>query len=244
MLNRLFAALFLSLLVMPLTAEAKRLRFSGYDFKVKEGRGLGPGPNDWAASQAFVDGQGRLHLKFSEKNGKWYAGEISSISRFGFGTYEMEFTGDIGGQDKNVVFGFFNYPTADVGPDATNEIDIEFARWGNPSYKPLNYTIWPVKATLKPAHKTFSFPKGVKRSVHRFVWKRKSIAYTCLELNDDGDVVSKVQWTYAPADFADRIGSQPMPFHFDLWGFRGQSPSDGNPVEVIINSFRFTPFGE
>ena len=37
------------------------------------------------------------------------------------------------------------YPTPDVGPDGTHEIDIEFAKWGVPDAKIGNYTVWPVK---------------------------------------------------------------------------------------------------
>lgn len=222
-------------------AQAKRLRFSGYDFKIKEGKGMGPGPNDWAASQAFVDTSGRLHLRFSKKQGKWLAGEVQSISKLGFGTYEIEFEGDIGGQDKNVVFGFFNYPSADVGPDATNEIDVEFARWGSRSNMPLNYTVWPARTGIRNAHKDFAFPKGVRKSIHRFTWKADSVAYESWEVLDGGSTGRSTSWTFTPANYADRISSSPMSIYFNLWGFHGREPSDGDPVEVIVNNFTFTP---
>ena len=32
-----------------------------------------------------------------------------------------------------------------------------------------------------------------------------------------------------------------MPIFFNLWGFRGQAPSDWEPVEVIIHKFTYTP---
>lgn len=221
---------------------AKRIRFSGYDFTVKAGEGIGPGPNRWAASQVKVDGQGRLHLFYSRnEDGLWTAGEIQSVSRFGYGTYEMEFEGDIGGQDKNVVFGFFNYPSADVGPDATNEIDVEFARWGDRANKPLNYTVWPVKRGVKQTSKTFSWPRDVARSRHTFVWSRKSVNYTSELLDSDGDALKTVTWRYAPTDYQDRIASKPMSIFFNLWGFRGKPPANGFPVEVIVTKFKFTP---
>ena len=225
-------------------AESKRLRFSGYDFKIKQARNMGPGPNDWASSQAFVDRQGRLHLRFSEKKGKWLAGEVSSVSRFGFGTYEMVFTGDIGGQDRNVVFGFFNYPGSELGPKIETEIDIEFARWGRSGWKPLNFTVWPPSGKTPNAHKTFSFRKGVRKSLHRFTWERERIIFYTAELNDEGRPVREISWTFQPADYHLRIGDQPMPLHFNLWGFQGRSPSDERPVEVIIDRFSFTPAGE
>ena len=241
MSKAVLAAALAAALLLPEAADAKRIRFAGYDFETKEGRGLGPGPNDWASSQAFVDSQGRLHLRFSKKKGKWYAGEIESVSRFGFGTYEMEFRGDIAGLDRNVVFGFFNYPPADVGPDATNEIDIEFARWGSRANPPLNYTVWPVDPALKPAHQTFSFGKGAAISRHRFSWTRRSVVYQSELLDADGDVKLAREWVFTPGQFGKRISMSPMPVFFNLWGFRGQEPSDGENVEVIVNSFTFTP---
>lgn len=241
---RLTAAILLVLAITAAPAEAKRLRFSGYDFKVKEGTGMGPGPNDWAASQAFVDSRGRLHLRFSEKNGRWLAGEIQSVSRFGFGTYEIEVEADISGQDKNVVFGFFNYPTPDVGPDATHEIDIEFARWGRSNYKPLNYTVWPARAGLRNAHKVFSFRTGHGRSLHRFRWRADRVVYLSQELDDDGNVGRETSWAFTPKNPSDRIASSPMPVHFNLWGFQGRTPSDGKPAEIIVRRFRFTPAAE
>jgi hypothetical protein len=238
-IRSILALLFL-LAAVPV-AEAKQLRFAGYDFKIKQGKGMGPGPNDWATSQAFVDTKGRLHLRFSEKKGKWLAGEVQSVSRLGFGTYEIEFEGDISGQDRNVVFGFFNYPPADVGPDATHEIDIEFARWGISSYKPLNYTVWPVKPGLKNAHQTFSVRRGYGRSVHRFTWKADGVYYVSEQLRDDGSVERAVSWDYTPSDYADRISASPMPIYFNLWGFQGREPDNGKPAEVIVNRFTFTP---
>lgn len=243
MLKTILAAVLAVSLLLPVSAEAKRIRFAGYDFETKQGTGLGPGPNNWANSQAFVDSQGRLHLRFSKKKGKWYAGEIQSVSRFGFGTYEIEFVGNIGGLDKNVVFGFFNYPPADVGPDATNEIDIEFARWGDSGNPPLNYTVWPVDPSLKPAHKAFDFPGGRAVSHHRFVWKRDRVVYQSRLFDEDGDVRREQSWAFRPKLHNKRISSSPMPIFFNLWGFRGQEPDDGENVEVIVKSFKFTPAG-
>lgn len=238
--TRLLLALVL-LLAAATSAQAERLRFSGYDFEIKKGNGMGPGPNDWATSQAFVDARGRLHLRFSKKKGRWLAGEVQSVSRLGFGTYEIEFEGDIAGQDRNVVFGFFNYPSADVGPDATHEIDVEFARWGISSYKPLNYTVWPAKPGLKNAHKVFSFPKGKRRSIHRFMWKADRVVYRSQALRDDGSVEKETYWAFRPGNPTSRISGSPMSIYFNLWGFRGKAPSDDRPVEVIVNRFSFTP---
>src|SRR6476659_5674408 len=68
---------------------AQVLRFSGYDWIVKAGRNLGPGPNHWDKNNVFVDSQGYLHLKLSRKAGEWFSAEVTSVQRFGFGRYEF-----------------------------------------------------------------------------------------------------------------------------------------------------------
>jgi hypothetical protein len=220
---------------------AKRIHFAGYDFKIKEGDQLGPGPNDWARSQVFIDTKGRLHLKFSKKDGKWYCGEVSSISRFGFGTYQITYEGDISGIDKNVVFGFFLYPTSDVGADGTDEIDIEFSKWGNRYGDPLNDTVWPEDSSLGPTHRAFPFDENGNPSSHRFSWESDRVAYSSATQDDLGNEAHRTSWTFRPGNPTKRIGQDPMPVFFNLWGFQGQPPSDGNPVEVIISDFKFTP---
>jgi hypothetical protein len=183
-----------------------------------------------------------LHLSYSRnEDGNWTAGEIQSVSKLGYGVYEMEFQGDIGGQDKNVVFGFFNYPSADVGPDTTNEIDVEFARWGDSDNKPLNFTVWPAKNDLRPSGRAVGWPSGVKTSIHRFTWSKRSVVYTSILLGKNGDALKTVNWEFKPEDFKDRLGSEPMSVYFNLWGFQGKKPSDGKPVDVIVNRFKFTP---
>ena len=77
--------------------------------------------------------------------------------RLGFGRYQFQISGRIDRFDDNVVLGLFNYPTGDVGPDATHEIDIEFARWGDAKNPIGNYTVWPVEKSLKQVSKSFPF---------------------------------------------------------------------------------------
>ena len=43
-------------------AGAATLHFAGYDWTVKSGDGLGPGPCDWRESNVWVDAEGDLHL--------------------------------------------------------------------------------------------------------------------------------------------------------------------------------------
>ncbi len=57
-------------------AQATTLHFSGYDWTVKSGNDLGPGPCNWNESNVWVDAGGALHLKISNVDGAWSEVEI------------------------------------------------------------------------------------------------------------------------------------------------------------------------
>ena len=103
----------------------KMLRFSGYEWRVR-GAGRG-GPNEWDDANASVDDHGCLHLKITRRCGHWRCAEIFLERNLGFGRYQWEIEGRVDRFDPQVVLGLFNYTRPEVGPDGTNEIDIEFA---------------------------------------------------------------------------------------------------------------------
>jgi hypothetical protein len=105
-------------------AKATTIEFAGYTWDVRNGGG-GPGPNNWSDKNAWVDDQKRLHLKIAKRDGKWSCAELTMTKPLGFGKYDFVVNGAVGKLDDNVILGLFNYPTPEIGPDGTNEIDIE-----------------------------------------------------------------------------------------------------------------------
>ena len=236
---------------------AETLHFSGYDWSVKTGF-MGPGPNHWDTANALVDKQGRLHLKLTQHDGQWYGAEVTLLSRLGFGHYEWQIASRLDQWDDNVVLGLFNYPTPDVGADGTNEIDIEFARWGRAQNPLGNYTVWPPQAHTPPGTHTFEVRWKDVATTHRFDWLPQSVAFASHPLqgaaeagaaqHDDAEAKppesresSVEQFIFEPLTPQRSIPQNPLPVHFNLWLFRGQPPKNGQEVEVIISSFRFTP---
>jgi hypothetical protein len=220
-------------------ARGATIQFSGYEWTVRSGRG-GPGPNLWDESNVWLDASGALHLKISQRDGKWSCAEVTMQKRLGFGRYEFQIEGPIDRLDDNVVLGLFNYPTRDVGSDATHEIDIEFARWGEAKNPIGNYTVWPVQKGLKQQSKPFSFTLEGQPSTHRFTWSKGQILFQSLRgsRNDDGEEFSR--WIFAPADPEKRISSKPMPVHINLWLFQGRPPKNNQEVEIVVHRFSFT----
>jgi hypothetical protein len=222
-------------------AAAATLHFAGLDWTVKEGDGLGPGPCDWKASNAFVDSGGDLHLRITHDGASWSCAEVESTKSLGFGTYQWWVIGEIDTLDPNVVLGLFNYPPPEVGPDGTNEIDIEIARWGISDAPNLNFTVWPARAPIPPAGATFHFSLDGTYTTQRFTWSSKSLYFQSLNghRNDNRSPIGR--WRFTPPYPARRIPQHPIPVHMNLWLVDGKPPTDGREVEIVIHSFTYRP---
>ena len=221
-------------------AATKVLHFSGYDWVVSDYSG-GPGPNVFRPANVWVDAQGYLHLRITQRNGQWYCAGLNSVERFGYGTYQFKVISRLDRFDPNTVLGLFNYPTPDVGEDGTHEMDIEFAQWGNPNNPRGNYTLWPVTAGATADSHTYPVKLSGSYTTHRFKRSRKQVYFQSLHGHQDGNLYPFASWRYQPTDYAAHISTQAMPVFMNLWLNQGQAPQNGKPVEVVISEFKFTP---
>ena len=231
------AGLFLTLVF---SIQAKDIEFGGYTWTVRSGRG-GPGPNEWDENNVWLDASTNLHLKISRRDGKWSCAEVTMRRRLGFGRYQFQTTGRLDLLDDHVVLGLFNYPTGDIGPDGTHEIDIEFARWGNAKNPMGNYTVWPAVKSLKQISKSFPFTLSSDQTTHRFIWSHDEIKFQSLQGYHDHVGGEIKAWVYRPKEASRYISQQPMPVHINLWLFKGLAPKNSREVELIIHEFKFTP---
>ena len=220
-------------------AAATTLKFAGYTWIVKSGTGLGPGPNSWGERNAWVDAAGLLHLKLSydEASSKWLCAGITSKENFGHGTYQWQIQGPASTLDKNVVAGLFHY----AGPDGFNELDVEFARWGEAARPNVNYSVYPAAGSKGKQQRITTEWKqsGGTASTHRYTWTNESVVVKSMNgfYNDDTNMF--FTHTFLPPLAV--IPTEKMPVKMNLWCFRGMPPSDGKEVELVIRSFKFTP---
>ncbi|MDQ3198494.1 MAG: glycoside hydrolase family 16 protein [Verrucomicrobiota bacterium] len=223
-------------------ADARTITFSGYEWEVRPTADSGgPGPNHWDEDNVSIDSQGFLHLKLTQRDGEWYCSEVSTLEALGFGLYQFSIVGRVDLFDPNIVLGLFNYPEPDIGPDGTNEIDIEFARWGVASNPIDNFTIFPAKEGLRPT--SVSFPlvlRGAGQSVHTFDWSPTSIMFQSFN-GRRATGTPQVSWLFQPKNPNNRIPQSLLPVHLNLWLFQGNAPTDGREVEIVVRSFSFTP---
>jgi hypothetical protein len=217
------------------------IQFSGYDWVVRPS-GIGnPGPNYWDQNNVWVDGKGDLHLVLTGRNGRWECAEVYTRDRLGYGRYQFSVIGRLDRLDPNVVVGLFNYPPEDVGPDQTHEIDIEFTRWGDPTNHVVNYTSWPASKEL--GYDSTSFPVVLEgdRTTHRFTWDPMSVVFESLHGHRDDSRNRFASYTFKPEKPDESIAQKPMPVYINLWCFQGKPPADGQEVELVVRSFRYTP---
>lgn len=239
-----FEALMLLVLGLGLAlpgAQAQTVKFSGYSWRVKSGDKLGPGPNHWRAANVRVDARGWLHLAITHKSGQWQCAEVEMTQPLGFGKYQFQVIGRLDKLDRNIVLGLFNYPPPEIGPDGTNEIDIEFAHWGDPRSDPGNYTVWPAKAGIKQTSHTFVFALNGANTTQRFTWASDHILFQSQHGFRSDDKNEFGQWLFQPASPLDQIPQKPLPVLINLWLFQGKPPSDSKPLELVIQSFKYTP---
>jgi len=243
----------LALKVMPICAVAglcfgvsaqaqTTVQFSGYVWDVRQAGTGGPGPNCWDPKSVQVDASGRLHLRLTRRDGQWRCAEVSTRKSFGFGRYEFDIVGPLDKFDPNVVLGLFDYPNPGQGPDGTNEIDIEYSRWGKPSALPASATIYPAtaqQAKLGPPAVSYAFPvpSGLADTTQRFTRTARSVRVQCLYGDNRGEYA---RWLFRPAN-PQRLPQQPLPVHLNLWLFQGHPPANGQELEVIIKRFSFVP---
>ncbi len=240
MIGRMIVLKISLLLLLAIPVSSKEIQFGGFTWSVRSGRG-GPGPNLWDENNVGLDSATNLHLKISQRDGNWACAEITTRQRLGFGRYEFQIASRLDDFDDNVVLGLFNYPTGDVGPDGTHEIDIEFARWGEAKNPLGNFTVWPVEKQLRQVTKSFVFNFAGIESTHRFTWSPSEIVFQSLKGLREDDQEELQQWLYRPQTPTRFITQKPTPVHLNLWLFKGRPPKNGQEVEVIVRAFRFTP---
>jgi len=218
-------------------AEAKTLFFSGQWWIVKESAGekVGPGPNRFSKDNAWVDADGRLHLRIQkDEDGVFSCAEVILPQSLGNGTYRFRIGSPVFDLDPAAVLGMFTW--SDL-PDAYHrEIDMEVARWGRAKGPNLHYAVQPYDAL---GHKAEFFAGDISaRSIHELTWRPGRIDFGSLALFDDGWTEEIAGWTYAAAGVPSPEDATPR---INLWLYDGRKPAGGQAVEVVVEGFEFVP---
>ena len=207
--------------------------WNGASWQVKTSNAaVGPGPNIFSKANVGVDASGFLHLKIAkDASGRWTTAEVIAPTSLGYGTYTFTVATPLNALDPNVVLGLFTW--SDKAPYAHREIDVEASRWGNAA-DPTNaqFVVQPYNLAN---HLVRFDATGTVRTLQRFTWRAGSVVFESRQA-DTGALISA--YTYTGADVP-KPGDERV--HLNLWLFGGAAPSNGLPVEVVVQSFAFAP---
>jgi hypothetical protein len=220
---------------------ARWIDFSGYEWLVKNSTtAVGPGPNHFSdgTNNVWLDAQGRLHLRITNRNSQWQCAEILSRRTFGYGYYRFYLDSPVDNLDRRVVLGLFTY--SEDPSFAHREIDFEFSRWGNGA--DTNNAQFVVQPFDLSGHlRRYRVPPPLINSTHILKWETNRVIFQSLAghaaLPDSTNVLS--QWTYTLA--VPQSGDEQV--HLNLWLYQSTPPADGNEVEIVIGGFEFLPPG-
>jgi hypothetical protein len=220
------------------------ISFSGYDWWVKDSSGLiGPGPNYFSDSttNVWVDGQGRLHLRITNRSNQWQCAEVVTKRTFGYGSYRFELDSVVNDINPSVVLGLFTW--SDDPAYTHREIDVECGRWADPN--DVNNAQYVVQPWEWPNHLVrYAVSAGLTSSTHLFTWETNRVAFQALRGGyapnpAATNVIST--WTFDQAAEVPQTGDENV--RINLWLIYGNAPTDNSEVEFIIKSFQFVPLG-
>ena len=215
---------------------ARVISFSGLEWTVKKSDApVGPpdAGNYFSDSpqDVWVDSEGRLHIRISSRNGRWYCSEVVCTRSFGYGTYRFTLDSDPAALDQNAVLGLFTWD--DAADYAHREIDIEFSRWGSAGDPNSQYVLQPWD---QPDHRhRFNLAAVSGSSAHSFTWAQNSIVFESTQGS-----MRLASWTYSGSGIPTPGSENPR---INLWLVGGSiaPPAGGRSIEVIVRAFEHTP---
>ncbi len=219
---------------------ATPLRFAGIDWNVSTAAERFPGAARgfaWSECNVKVDtlanGTEVLTLRLRKEPSGWRGAQIESEATFQYGTFSATTESPLRPMlmdSPSAVLGFFAY----VGPAYSNEIDMEFTRWGNPILPPMHYTVWHnVKSGDTPPPEA-SVASGadsefVRPTQHRFTWTDRSVTFYS-SASSNGSLIGR------PFTVGSNVPTKPMHIMLNLWVERQANMGTATAYEVKITS--------
>ena len=218
------------------------LFFSGYKWTTKESneRHTGPGRNYFSGGREniWVDEKGRMHIRTTHNNGRWYCAEARMVESLGYGKYIFHLEGNPAKLDKDLVIGFFTYDHGDT-MHHHREIDIEFSSWGNEKNMNSQYVLQPHEISENVHRYQTDLSK---KTQHIISWKKNKIGFVSSYVTTEADteVITKyAEWNYKPHP---RLKKNKEKFSMNVWIYKADFPSDFNDYEFIVSKFEFIPY--
>ena len=199
------------------------------------------------SSNLTVDSNGYLHAMITESDGTWTGAEMFTTANMGFGTYQWVIEGNnFYNMDLPIVLGLFTYgPQNSIGLDGTNEINIEFSKWGTSTgTENVDFTVYPATAYRNAGNPSsdqtyYITPPGSSSATTtvRFVWSSTSINwYVMSGTVGVNSAPTNVLKSYTYNGTTSSIPQVACPVGINLWSWNALPT---NPWNIIIESFNY-----
>jgi hypothetical protein len=207
----------------------KQLRFSGFDWDVRtEPSGRGGSTNEYHPANAWVDDEGRLHLRITRGAGGWKCSEVRLKDPLGYGTYAFTVQ-EVTQFEPAAVLGIFTFD--DTAPDQNNrEMNIEVSQWGDPSNKNAQFAIQPYYVPANVVR--FNAPSG--RLMHSLRWTQGRAHFRTSRHHDTRPVADYTFTSGVPS-----FGHESLYIALYPYGKAG-SPLT-KETEVVVDRFEYIP---
>ncbi len=211
------------------------ISFSGYQWIVRstgESKS-GPGPNYFSNSEenVWLDNAGKLHMRITNDYGVWYCSEVTLLESLGYGHYLFQIESRVDLLDKNIIAALFLYR------NDTQEIDIEFAKWGNATADNAQFVIQP-SATYGNKER-FDLQMNQKTITGIINWQQEAITFSvyagAVDRPDESKLIKK--WTYTGSDIPKQSSDPAAKINF--WLMDGIAPSNQSESELVISKFKY-----
>lgn len=215
------------------------IEFSGYHWVTKEsfGKHTGPGRNYFSGTKenVWVDSLGKLHLRLTFRNDKWYCPEVRLIDGLGYGRYYFHMDPLPQQLDKDIVIGLFVYDLEDSS-NFHKEIDIEFSKWGNDTLMNSQYVVQPKEEEAFRFNTDFNQP-----TKHMIELRKQKIAFKSIytALNKD-DIPLEITRHKLKPDYHYNTSDERA--IINVWLYRTSEPANLKEFEVVISKFEFKKF--
>ena len=249
-LSLLYVVASLAVSAFPLPAQQRGARaesrqclsavtFAGQVWDVHTGEG--PLKAEFDRCNVRLDANGSLlNLRIVCVGGRCTSSEVATRRRYLFGSFQVQTLGRIDQLHPGVVFGIFTYPGATK--DGTREIDIEYARYGQPKAPLANYVVYPDVAldNYRNEARSLESPLTNASATHRFTWRRTSVFFQSVNGHTDGDRGEAACWIFRPPNSdIRRIPQAAAPLLLNLYPYDAAPLPEGE-YQITITAFNYT----
>jgi hypothetical protein len=212
---------------------AKVIHFSGYDWTVRSaGSDRGGEPNIYDPANAWIDDKGFLHLRMTEREGRWTCAEVGLSRSLGYGTYKF-IVQDSTSLSPSAVLGFLTFDDARV-EEFASEIDVEMSQWGNAKRKNTQYVVQPFYIPENVSR--FESPSGPV--THSFHWEPGRLTFKTASGAAQGAITHPIAMheftTGVPSPSGETV-------RINLYDFRHSLHPSQPSSEVVIEKFEYLP---